>query len=397
MNEVLSMQLNNHNCKILALEEEVDTLDKENMKIREELKENRVSLYSMQDQIDHLLSCLPTPAPQPASVHFEEPCSLSRIYLRSNAHSSGNGSFHSYGNNEDAQCQVPRHIMMTETILESSDNPMATPEHTRLHERLAASEVRFRASCSCQSPTNRLTYNTSSVIPNFKPVNLPKFDRKSNVTMFLWLYENTMYGADEAMKNSAIFNCLNIKSHTAIMQLLPERGWIFVNVSRALMEEFGSEEDLYNCKMDFVEGGIKKGETIQEFADKFYLEAQNLISLKAASFIDVKSDLLNTVQPNKNLSLALKYGIYGAYNVSELICHLLIFKDDFEVPIPTTTRTPQENRYRPTTAKTEKSNMKMLPLLLVLWPPLDLEHILSVENLGICPEIANRQIQRYTT
>ncbi|KAJ9080395.1 hypothetical protein DSO57_1025519 [Entomophthora muscae] len=109
--------------------------------------------------------------------------------------------------------------------------------------------------------------------------------------------------------------------------------------------------------MDFVKGGIKKGETMQEFADRFYLEAQTLISLKAAPFIDVKSALLNTVWPNKNLSLALKSGIYGAHNVSELICHLLTFEDNFEVPIPTATRASQENRYSLTTAETDKSKL----------------------------------------
>ena len=163
-----------------------------------------------------------------------------------------------------------------------------------------------------------------------------------------------MYGADEAMKNSAIFNCLDAETQTIIMPRLPERGWTFANVSKALMEEFGSEEALNNRKMDFVEGGIKKGETMQEFADRFYLEAQTLISLKAASFIDVKSALLNAVRPNKSLSLALKSGIYGAHNVSELIRHLLTFKDDFEVPMPSATRAPQENRYKLSTAEAAK-------------------------------------------
>ncbi|KAJ9066966.1 hypothetical protein DSO57_1004396 [Entomophthora muscae] len=99
--------------------------------------------------------------------------------------------------------------------------------------------------------------------------------------------------------------------------------------------------------MNFVEGGIRKRETMQEFADRFYLEAQTLISLEAASFIDIKSALLNAVQPNKNLSLDLKSGIYGAHNVSDLIHHLLTFKDDFEVPMPFGPRAFQENRNKP--------------------------------------------------
>ncbi|KAJ9059446.1 hypothetical protein DSO57_1002025 [Entomophthora muscae] len=86
---------------------------------------------------------------------------------------------------------------------------------------------------------------------------------------------------------------------------------------------------------------------MQEFADRFYLEAQTLISLKAASFIDVKSSLLNAVQPNKNLFLALKSGIYGAHNVSDLIFQLLTFKDDFEVSMPSGPRSFQDNRNKP--------------------------------------------------
>ncbi|KAJ9086395.1 hypothetical protein DSO57_1004457 [Entomophthora muscae] len=113
------------------------------------------------------------------------------------------------------------------------------------------------------------------------------------------------------------------------------------------MDEFCSKEALNNWKIDFVEGGKRKGETMQELADRFYLEAHTLISLKAASFIDVKTALLNAVQPNKNLSIALKSGIYGAYNVSDIIHHLLTFKNDFEVPMPSGPRVFQENIIKP--------------------------------------------------
>ncbi|KAJ9067320.1 hypothetical protein DSO57_1000899 [Entomophthora muscae] len=88
-----------------------------------------------------------------------------------------------------------------------------------------------------------------------------------------------------------------------------------------------------------------------------------MISLKAASFINVKSALLNAVQPNKNLSLALalKSVIYGAHNVSNLICHLLTFKDDFEVPMPSGPRAFQENRKNHLSLKSLKL-VKALPL-----------------------------------
>ena len=349
---------NTQGDKIIALTTEVDVLARENFEIRDELRDTRATLHSLQDQIDRLSKQVSNVVPKPLAVHFEEGRPMSRASARSRAESSGNDSFHSLRIQDDDLRGVPRQIMVAENVLENSDNPLLTPEQTRLREREAASEGRFhnsepntlneprlRTLDSERSSYRRPAY--SHVVPNFKPVNLPKFDRKSNVTMFLKLYENTMYGADEAMKNSAIFNCLDTETQTIIMPRLPENGWTFANVSKALVEEFGSEEALNNRKMDFIEGGFKKGESIQEFADRFYLEAQTLASLKAASFVDVKSALLNAVRPNRGLSLALKSGIYGAHNVSELVRHLLTFKDDFEIPFPVASKFSHDRPPRP--------------------------------------------------
>ncbi|KAJ9061480.1 hypothetical protein DSO57_1020332 [Entomophthora muscae] len=113
------------------------------------------------------------------------------------------------------------------------------------------------------------------------------------------------------------------------------------------MYEFGSTEALNNRKMEFVEEGMKKEEIMQEFLHNFYLESQIIISLKAFSSIGVNSALLNTFKLNKNLSLALKSGICGAHNVSELIHHLFTFKDYFEVPKPSGQRAFQNNINKP--------------------------------------------------
>ncbi|KAJ9061061.1 hypothetical protein DSO57_1024395 [Entomophthora muscae] len=121
------------------------------------------------------------------------------------------------------------------------------------------------------------------------------------------------------------------------------------------MDEFGSKEALNNQIMNFVEGGIKKGEIMQEFEDRFYLEAQPLIYLKAASLIDVKSALLKAVRPNKNISLSLKSGIYRAHNISDLFCHLLTLKDDFEVFMPSGPRAFQKKRHKPSSTDKPKA------------------------------------------
>ncbi|KAJ9089885.1 hypothetical protein DSO57_1008286 [Entomophthora muscae] len=56
----------------------------------------------------------------------------------------------------------------------------------------------------------------------------------------------------------------------------------------------------------------------------------------------------------KRISLALKSGIYGAHNVSDLIFHLLTFKDDFEVPMFSEPRAFQDNRHK--SSSTNKPN-----------------------------------------
>ncbi|KAJ9055018.1 hypothetical protein DSO57_1008361 [Entomophthora muscae] len=83
--------------------------------------------------------------------------------------------------------------------------------------------------------------------------------------------------------------------------------------------------------MEFTEGKIKKGEILMDFSESFYLETQTLVSMGASTFVDVKGALLNYIRPNRELSIALKSGIYGARTVPELMHHLGSFKEQFEV------------------------------------------------------------------
>ncbi|KAJ9087401.1 hypothetical protein DSO57_1033693 [Entomophthora muscae] len=79
--------------------------------------------------------------------------------------------------------------------------------------------------------------------------------------MFLRLYQNSMYGADEAMKDFTIINFLDTDTHTLILPHLRENGWIYANISQALIEDFGNQEALLGQKMDFADTKIKLGET----------------------------------------------------------------------------------------------------------------------------------------
>ncbi|KAJ9062552.1 hypothetical protein DSO57_1009608 [Entomophthora muscae] len=135
----------------------------------------------------------------------------------------------------------------------------------------AASKARFAASkANHNRPTSPIwqaapaTTAAHNTLPFFKPANLPRFDRKSNVAIFLWLYQNSMYGADKAMKDATIIKCLETDAQTLILPRLPENSWTYANILWALMEEFGSQEALLGQKMDFADTKLKIGETLEE-------------------------------------------------------------------------------------------------------------------------------------
>ncbi|KAJ9073961.1 hypothetical protein DSO57_1011180 [Entomophthora muscae] len=135
----------------------------------------------------------------------------------------------------------------------------------------AASKVNCNrtASPSWQAaPAATAPHNSLSL---FKPANLPRFDRKSNVAMFLQLYQNSMCRADEAMKDASIINCLDTDTQTLILPRLPENGWTYANISWALMEEFGSQEALLGQKMDFADTKLKMEKPLEDFTSRFYL------------------------------------------------------------------------------------------------------------------------------
>lgn len=63
--------------------------------------------------------------------------------------------------------------------------------------------------------------------------------------------------------------------------------------------------------------------------------------MKYATFIDVKNNLLKAVRDNRDISLAIKGGIYGSWSVFELVRQVNQFKKQFPIPFPTRVCTRQ--------------------------------------------------------
>ncbi|KAJ9050752.1 hypothetical protein DSO57_1011440 [Entomophthora muscae] len=99
--------------------------------------------------------------------------------------------------------------------------------------------------------------------------------------------------------------------------------------------------------MEFTEGKINKGESLMYFSECFYLKAQTLVSMGAATFVEVNKALLNYVRPNRELSIILKSEIHGAQNVPELMRSLGSFKKSLRSHFLTTRRLPLLTQLNP--------------------------------------------------
>ncbi|KAJ9064818.1 hypothetical protein DSO57_1026393 [Entomophthora muscae] len=171
---------------------------------------------------------------------------------------SGKEEYHSLDSNKETSWRLSHSIQVLEVVTENGGPSTVTIEDTVQYLKAqqeeackAASEARFDASKANHnrpaSPIQQAALATTaahSTLPFFKPANLHRFDRKSNIAMFFWLYQNSMYGEDEAIKNATVINCLDTDTQTLILPCLPENGWTYKNISQALMEDFGSQEAL---------------------------------------------------------------------------------------------------------------------------------------------------------
>ncbi|KAJ9061672.1 hypothetical protein DSO57_1018361 [Entomophthora muscae] len=181
--------------------------------------------------------------------------------------SSGQEDYHSLNIGKETNWRLSCSIQVLEVVTDNGGPATVTIKDTlqdlkaqQEEAHKAASEACFAASkANCNRPASPIwqaapaTTAAHNTLPFFKPANLPRFDRKSHVAMFLRLYQNSMYETDEAMKDATIINCLDTDTQTLILPRLPEKGWTYTNISQALMEEFDSQEALLGQKMDFAD------------------------------------------------------------------------------------------------------------------------------------------------
>ena len=77
-------------------------------------------------------------------------------------------------------------------------------------------------------------------------------------------------------------------------------------VCTALVQEFGSNQTLFNQKQEFMAIQLKKNEATDDFAESFYQEAQVLLTCQKVTLDDAISTAISTMSVQPHLQLYIK-------------------------------------------------------------------------------------------
>ncbi|KAJ9072112.1 hypothetical protein DSO57_1030503 [Entomophthora muscae] len=127
---------------------------------------------------------------------------------------------------------------------------------------------------------NVLNSNNGGPTPeaHFKPTFKQVFDpRTSTIAAFLTIYETAMKRASDEVKKEHILTCLHLNCQEVVVPELPTiETW--EDMKQLLIDKFGGDLSLEVKKDAFMHIAFKPKETLAEFADRFFLEGQQLIT-----------------------------------------------------------------------------------------------------------------------
>ncbi|KAJ9066930.1 hypothetical protein DSO57_1005006 [Entomophthora muscae] len=163
-------------------------------------------------------------------------------------------------------------------------------------------------------------------------MNLPKFDPKVNVHPFICLFEISMYGANNQDKATTLLNQLYAASTNLIIPHMPEYDWLYAAAKNTLLYKFGSITQVTKRKNKFLMIIFRKDETITDFADCFYLEAQILTGSGSLTVHDAHIALQAAVNPYKALYQTLMPVFQDNCTLDSMIHYLRQCGDTFGPP-----------------------------------------------------------------
>ncbi|KAJ9084795.1 hypothetical protein DSO57_1020599 [Entomophthora muscae] len=171
-----------------------------------------------------------------------------------------------------------------------------------------ASWQKFFVCAQQDTPPPLRHQNTEENIPRFKPMNLPKFNPKGNVHLFIRLFKMSMYGANNHDKATTILNQLNAASTDLIIPHMLQNDWSYAAAKQVLLYKFRS---------------------IAKFTDQNYLEAQVLTGSGSLTVHDAHIALCSAIKPYKVLYLTLMPAFQDNCSIDSMVQYLCQCRDTF--------------------------------------------------------------------
>ncbi|KAJ9051832.1 hypothetical protein DSO57_1001079 [Entomophthora muscae] len=166
----------------------------------------------------------------------------------------------------------------------------------------------------------------------FKPMNLPKFDPKGNVHIFICLFEMSMYGANNQDKATTLLNQLDATSTDLIIPHMPKHNWLYAAAKSALLYKFGSIARVTKRKNEFLMISFRKDKTIADFANRFYLEAQILTVSGSLTVHNAHIALRAAVKPYEALYQNLMLAFQDNFTLDGMVRYLRQCSNTFGPP-----------------------------------------------------------------
>ena len=143
---------------------------------------------------------------------------------------------------------------------------------------------------------------SSSFKPSFKEKYTPN---EGSINSFLYVYESAMEDATDRQKVKHLPSCLSrLAQEIMVPHLMTCQTW--VAVKEALILEFGSSQALSSQKQAFMAIQLKQGEAASSFAERFYREAQVLVTCGKLTMDDAITAAVSSVSAHPHLQLYLK-------------------------------------------------------------------------------------------
>ncbi|KAJ9080282.1 hypothetical protein DSO57_1026705 [Entomophthora muscae] len=142
----------------------------------------------------------------------------------------------------------------------------------------------------------------------------------------------SMYGANNQNKATTLINQLDAASTDLIILHIPEHNRPYAAAKNALLYKFGSIAQVTERKNEFLMISFRKDETIAEFANYFYLEAQILTGSGLLTVHDAHIALHAAVKPYKALYQTLMSAFQDNCTLDSMVRYLNQCGDTFGPP-----------------------------------------------------------------